>query len=193
MKYFILSMMLVTFIISFAYAELPLSIDFKLYGAYVDNLFQTSTPYSDYVTLLSLDTSLNLNESSSIQYASDINRFAEYSNLHNQTHYLGINHEKNILNGQGVLQLGGFLGLHNNALEYNYYDYRAINGHSSLKYYFSETLFLLAEYQAEYEDHHNFEDYSSFENFSAIQINKSFDTKTTIQTRLETGRRDYTN
>ena len=193
MRILILSIILIVFIISFVQAEVPLSAEFKLYSAYVDNLFQTSTPYSDYVTLLSLDTSLNLNESSSIQYVFDINRFKEYSDLHNQTHFLGINYGKSVFDGQGILQLGSFTGLHDNTSEYAYYDYRSVGVRSNLKYYFSETLFLLTEYQAEYENHHNFDDYSSLENYGFIQINKSFNTRTTVQTKLETGRRDHTN
>lgn len=185
--------MIITIITSLVQAEIPLSLDFKLYEAYVDNLFQTSTPYSDYVTLLGIDASVNLSESSSIQFASDINLFNEYSDLHNQTHYLGINYEKNIFNGQGILKLGGFTGLHDNTSEYDQYDYKSIGGQSGLKYYFSETLFLSAEYQSEYENHSNFNDYSSFENYGIIQMNSSFNTRTTLQAKLETGRKDYTN
>lgn len=187
-----LSIMLITFVAGLVQAEIPLSMDFKLYEAYVDNLFQTSTPYSDYVTLLGLDASINLGESSSIQCISDVNLFSEYSDLHNQTHYFGINYEKNIFSGQGILKLSGFTGLHDNTSEYARYDYKSIGGQSSLKYYFSETLFLLTEYQSEYEDHSNFKDYSSLENYGIIQISKSFSTRTTLQTRLETGRKDYT-
>jgi len=175
------------------HAEVPLSAGLSLYEAYVDNLFQTSDPYSDYVTLINLDASFDLGLSTSVLYDSDFNLFNEYSGLHNQTHHLSIDHEKVISDGQGTLYFGGGIGLHDGTSEYAYYDYRSAGAYTKLKYYLTETSFLQSEYQIGYEDHHSYRDYSSLNNYAAIQISKSFPTRTTAQARLEAGRRDYMN
>jgi hypothetical protein len=185
--------MMFVLMINFAHAELPLSVDLKLYEAYVDNLFQTSAPNSDYVTLMNLDTSYNINPTTSVAYSFDVNLFKEYPDLHNQFHYLSVDHEKTISDERGVIYFGGRLGLRDNDAEYDYYDYRAAGAYSSLKYYLMQTVLAQIEYKMEYENHYNYHDISSFENYGSIQLSKFFNTKTTLQARLEAGRRDYAN
>jgi hypothetical protein len=179
--------------VSIVYAETPLSANLKVYEVYIDNLFQTSTPDSDYVTLMNLNASFDLSQNTSTIYSVDVNLFNEYSDLHNQTHSLSINHKKAIFDEQGILYFGGRMGLRDNTSEYAYNDYRSAGAYSNLKYYLTQTAYAQAEYQIKYENHQNYQNYTSFENYGSIQTNKSFSTKTTLQARFEAGRRDYVN
>jgi hypothetical protein len=181
------------FAVSIVYAETPLSANLKVYEAYIDNLFQTSTPDSDYITLMNLDASFDLSPNTSAIYNVDVNLFNEYSDLHNQTHYLSINHKKALFDEQGILYFGGRMGLRDNTSEYAYNNYRSAGAYSNLKYYLTQTAYAQAEYRIKYENHQNYQNYTSFENYGSVQINKSFSTKTTLQARFEAGRRDYVN
>ncbi len=193
MNFWIFIIVMFAFITGTACAEIPLSVNLKVHGAYVDNLFQTSTPDSDYISLTNFDASYDFNAMTSVLYNFDVNLFNKYTDLHSQTHYIGIDHEKSINDKNGTLYFGGGIGLRDNALEYFYYDYRSAGVYSSLKYHLTQTILAKAEYQMEYEDHQSYEDFSSLENYGSIQIGKSFNTRTTIQTRFEVGRRDYVN
>jgi len=62
-------------ITNIASAELPLSVDLKLYETYVDNIFQTSTPVPDYVSLMYLDALYGLGTNTLINYNSNFNLF----------------------------------------------------------------------------------------------------------------------
>jgi len=55
--------------------------------------------------LMNLDTSYNINPTTSVIYSFDVNLFKEYPDLHNQFHYLSVDHEKTISDERGILYL----------------------------------------------------------------------------------------
>lgn len=173
------------------YAKVPLSVQLKLYEAYVDNIFQTAIPDSDYITLMYLNADYGLNANNTISYNTNMGFFRKNKDLQYQLHSLGTNYQKSAFDDKGIIYLGGGLGFRDNAQKLKYYDYQNAGLYSVLKYYFSETAYTQLEYNNEYKNRNNNSDYNSFENFGAIMLSKSFNTKTTIQGRIEAGHRDY--
>ncbi|MGQ9611160.1 MAG: hypothetical protein ACUVWN_17815 [bacterium] len=177
-----------------ACAELPISVNLKMYETYVDNIFQTSDPDSDYVTLLYLDLDYTVEQNTTITYNSNANFFYKYTDLHNQAHYLSLEHEKNLLQNKGRLYFGTGLGLHDNRELYSFYDHHIVGSYIGFKYHLTETTSTQMEYQIDLKNYPGYPIYNSLENYGYLQLSKSFQTsRTTIQTRIDLGRRIYTN
>jgi len=173
--------------------ELPVSADLKLYGTYIDNVFQTYLPESDYVTLTYLNTSYDVTPGASIFYNANFSLFSEHSDLQNHTHYLGTDYEGVIFQNKGRLYLGGKLGLRQNTSEYAAYDRRSSNAYATLKYYLTKTTVAKMGYGMEYGSYPNLSTFNFLENYGFLQLSKSFQTRTTLQAMFEAGRRDYPN
>lgn len=180
-------------ITNLVYAELPISVKIKMYETYMDNVFQTSEPDSDYVTLLYVDLDYAIEQNTSITYSSNANLFYRYKDLHNQAHYLSLEHEKNLLKYKGNLYFGVGLGLRDNQNLYSYYDHLLAGSYIGVKYYFTDTTFGQIEYQIDLKNYQNYSTYNSLENYGYLLLSKSIQaTRTTIQTRIDLGRRNYT-
>ncbi len=193
MKLFFIS---ITFLIiaSLAYAEFPVSVSLKMYETYVDNIFQTSDSDSDYVTLFYFDLDYTIKPNTIITYNSNANLFYKYTDLHNQAHYLSLEHEKNLLQNKSRLYFGAGLGLHDNRELYSFYDHHIAGSYIGFKYYFTESNLGQMEYQIDLKNYPEYSMYNSIENYGYLQLSKSFQTsRTTIQTRIDLGRRNYTN
>ena len=173
--------------------ELPVSADLKLYGTYIDNVFQTYLSESDYITLTYLNTSYDVTPGASIFYDANFNLFSEHSDLQNHTHYLGTNYERAIFQDKGRLYLVGRLGLRQNTSEYADYDRRSGNAYTTLKYYLTKTILAKIGYGIEYGSYTNLHTFNSLENYGSLQLSKSFQTRTTLQAMVDGGRREYTN
>ncbi len=193
MRLSILIIVAILLIANIASAELPLSVDFKFYETYVDNIFQTSTPIPDYVSLMYLDALYGLGTNTLINYNSNFNLFNDNSDLHNNIHFLGLDHERSVFKDNGALNFGLGLGLKNNSTDYEYYDYRVAGAYTDLKYLLTDTAFAKIGYQIEYKDHQNYDSISFLENSGLLQLSKTFSTRTTLQLFAETGRREYVN
>ena len=173
--------------------ELPVSANLKLYGTYIDNVFQTYLPESDYITLTYLNTSYDVTPGASIFYNANFSLFSEHSDLRNHTHYLGTDYERAIFQGKGRLYLGGRLGLRQNTPEYTSYDRRSGKAYTTLKYYLTKTTLAKMGYGIEYGNYPNLRTFNSLENYGSLQLSKFFQTRTTLQAMVEGGRREYTN
>ena len=171
--------------------ELPVSVDLKIYGTYIDNVFQNDLPESDYVSLTYLDTSFNISPGASIFYDANFNLFSEHSDLQNYTHNLGTEYERAIFQDKGRLYLGGELGLRQNTSEYSDYNRRSGNAYMTLKYYLTKTTLARIGYGIEYGSYPDFRTFSFLENYGFLQLSRFFQTRTTLQAMLEAGRRDY--
>lgn len=185
----------ITFLIiaNLVYAELPISVNIKIYETYVDNVFQTSNPDSDYVTLLYIDLDYAIEQNTSITYNSNANLFYRYKDLHNQAHHLSLEHEKSLLQYKGNLYFGAGLGLRDNQELYSYYDHFIAGSYVGVKYNFAESAYGQIEYQIGLKSYSEYPIYNSLENYGYLQLSKSFQTtRTTIQTRIDLGRRNYT-
>lgn len=181
------------FITSLVCADLPISVGLKMYETYVDNIFQTSDPDFDYVTLLYINLAYAVKQNLSIMYNSNINLFYKYTDLHNQSHYLSFEHEKSLLQQNGKLYLGAGIGLHDNREPYSYYDNNILGTYTGFKYYFTESTYSQMEYQVDFKNYPEYSVYNAIENYGYLQLSKSFQaSRTTIQTRLDLGRRNYT-
>jgi len=173
--------------------ELPVSADLKLYGTYIDNVFQNYLPESDYVTLTYFDTSYDVTPGTSIFYNANFSLFSEHPDLQNHTHYLGTDYERAVFQGKGRLYLGGKLGLRQNTSEYADYDRRSGNAYVTLKHYLTKTTLAKIGYGIEYGSYPNLRTFNSLENYGFMQLSKFFQTRTTLQAMVEGGRREYTN
>jgi hypothetical protein len=171
--------------------ELPLSAQLKLYGTYIDNVFQTYLPESDYVTLTYLDTSYDISPEASIFYDANFNLFSQHNDLQNHTHYLGTDYERSVFEGNGRLYLGGKVGIRQNTSEYSDYNRRSIDTYATLKYYLTQTTLAKVGYALEYGNYPNLNTFNSMENYGFFQLSRFFQTKTTLQGMLEAGRRDH--
>ena len=171
--------------------ELPLSTYLKLYGTYIDNVFQTNLPESDYVALTYLDASYDITSGASLFYDGNYNLFSEHSSLQNHTHYLGADYEKVIFGDQGRFYLGSKVGIRQNTSDYSDYNHRSFDTYATLKYYLTDTILAKTGYEAAYGSYPNLNTFSFVENFGFIQLSKFFQTRTTLQVMLEAGRRDY--
>ncbi len=173
--------------------ELPVSTELKLYGTYIDNVFQTYLPEPDYLTLTYLNASYDVTPGTSIFYDANFNLFSEHSDLQNHTHYLGTNYERAIFQDKGHLYFGGKLGLRQNTSEYADYDRRSGNAYTTLKYYLTKTTLAKMGYSMEYGSYPNLRTFNFLENYGFLQLSKFFQTRTTLQAMFEAGRRDYPN
>jgi len=184
--------MMLLLVLNTAYSrELPVSAQLKLYGTYINNVFQNYMPESDYVTLTYLNTSYDISPGASIFYDANLNLFTEHSDLQNHTHYLGTDYERAILQDKGRLYLGGKIGIRQNTSEYADYNRRSFDTYATLKYYLTKTTLAKISYGIEYGSYPNLRTFNFLENYGFLQLSKSFQTRTTLQTMLETGRRDY--
>ena len=174
-------------------SEQPISADLRLYGTYIDNIFQTALPESDYVTLTYLDTSYDVTSGASIFYKANLNLFSEHSDLRNHSHYLGVDYEKEVYQGKGLFYLGGKLGLRQNTPEYDPYNRRAGSTYTALKYYLTETILGKVGYRVEYESYPNYQSFTFLENYGFLQFSKFLQSRTTLQVGLDAGRREYPN
>lgn len=175
------------------YADLPLSIDFKVYETYVDNIFQTSNPDFDYVTLLYINLDYAIKQNISMVYNSNINLFYKYTDLHNQSHFLSLEHEKDLLQCKGKLYLGAGIGLNDNRRLYSNYDNNIVGTYAGFRYYFTELTYGQIEYQIDFNNYPEYSIYDSIENYCYLQLSKSIQaSRTSIQTRVDLGRRNYT-
>ncbi len=173
--------------------ELPMSAELKLYGTYVDNIFQTASPESDYISLSYLDASYDITSGASVFYNTNLNLFSEHSYLRSHTHYLGTEYEREISEGKGILHLGGKLGLRQNTPEYDPYDRREGNAYTGVKYYITDTIMARAGYSLGYESYPNYQTFSFLENQGFLQISKFFQSRTTLRLEVGAGRREYLN
>ncbi len=173
--------------------ELPLSAELKLYGTYVDNIFQTASPESDYISLTYLDASYDITSGASVFYNTNLNLFSEHPYLHSHTHYLGTGYEREVSDGKGILYLGGKLGLRQNTPEYDPYDRREGNTYAGMKYYITDTIMARMGYSLGYESYPNYQLFSFLENQGFLQISKFFQSRTTLQLEANGGRREYMN
>jgi hypothetical protein len=173
--------------------ELPISANLKVYGTYIDNIFQTALSESDCVTLTYLDTSYDVTPGASIFYDANVNLFSEHSDLRNHVHHLGFDYERKVSDGVGLLSLGGTLGFRQNTPEYDPYDRRAGNVYAALKYYLAETILGKMGYRMDYESYPNYEAADFLENYGFLQFSKFFQSRTTLQVWADAGRREYLN
>lgn len=171
--------------------ELPISANLKIYGTYIDNIFQTALSESDYVTLTYLDTSYYITSGASISYDANVNLFSEHSDLRNHIHHLSFDYERKVSDGVGLLSLGGTLGFRQNTPEYNPYDRRAGNVYAALKYYLTETILGKVGYRMDYESYPNYHAADFLENYGFAQFSKFFQSRTTLQVWADAGRREY--
>jgi hypothetical protein len=173
--------------------ELPMSAELKLYGTYVDNIFQTASPESDYISLSYLDASYDITSGASVFYNTNLNLFSEHSYLRSHNHYLGTEYEREISDGKGILHLGGKLGLRQNTPEYDPYDRREGNAYTGVKYYITDTIMARAGYSLGYESYPNYQTFSFLENQGFLQISKFLQSRTTLRLEVGAGRREYMN
>lgn len=190
----ILSVAIILLIVNSVFSDdLPISADLKLYGTYVDNIFQTNLPESDYAALTYLNTAYYMTPETSIFYDANINLFSEHSDLQNHIHYLGADYERGIFGDKGNLYLEGKLELRQNKTEYESYDRRSGDIYATLKYYLTKTILLKSGYGMEYGSYPNFQTFNFLENYGFLQLSKFFQSRTTLQIAVDAGWRQYPN
>ena len=162
------------------------ALSLNTYLSYTDNLFQNHDPRSDWVTQTYFDLDYGLGRNVGLQYSGNASVFTEYGDLFSHRHRLGLSFARAGENGAAVYAGADLSALLDRPL-YEFYDYRQASAYLAGKRVAPAGVLCRAGVETRYRQYLNASDYTHTEHSGYVQVQRSWQTGTTLQVRGELG------
>ena len=186
----ILSLISILLVFSTSLAQITPSIDISSW--YDDNLYRSPEKVEDIVTNFDLQLDLQQDKSGANLYLNG--SYLLYNTISARNFYinaLGFNLIKSIDTDEvHTFYLGADWTFRLNNAEFNYYDYNQIYAYANLSFNL-DWFYLRGGYSYRYRNYANVPDLTNNQHYGFLQLNKSFETRTTIIMETDIGYKSF--
>jgi hypothetical protein len=164
-------------------------------SAYHDNnIFLSPIPVSDLVSLFNLNLRYQPETANlSFFYNGNMLLYRQQQTYNSTLHYGGLDYFKTFGNSdKNSLYLGSALTLKSNQATYDTYNYQQFYLYANLRYLFNTFIFKTG-YNFRYRNYSNYNEISNTRHYLFAQINKSFDSGTSVLVETDLGYKQYPN